>query len=68
MMLLILSAIVIGNASYEAGNISGGILGLETIVGEIRVDLGNYSLNFLSLILFILNISLIAFVSPENLL
>lgn len=31
---LILSAIVIGNASYEAGNISGGILGLETIFGK----------------------------------
>tara|TARA_R110002074_G_scaffold260307_8_gene432725 strand:- start:623 stop:1858 length:1236 start_codon:yes stop_codon:yes gene_type:complete len=54
MMLLILSAIVIGNASYEAGNISGGILGLETIVGEIRFDLGNYSLNFLSLIVGII--------------
>lgn len=31
---LILGAIVIGNASYEAGNISGGILGLETIFGK----------------------------------
>lgn len=59
MMLLILSAIVIGNASYEAGNISGGILGLETIVGEIRVDLGNYSLNFLSLIVGIIAFALL---------
>lgn len=31
---LILGAIVVGNASYEAGNISGGILGLETIFGK----------------------------------
>ena len=57
MMLLILSAIVIGNASYEAGNISGGILGLETIVGEIRINFGSYSLNILSIV-----VGLIAFV------
>ncbi len=57
MMLLILSAIVIGNASYEAGNISGGILGLETIVGEFRLEVGYYSLNILSLV-----VGVIAFV------
>ncbi|OFE12240.1 manganese transporter [Pseudohongiella acticola] len=32
-LLVILSAIVIGNAAYEAGNISGGRLGLETLLG-----------------------------------
>lgn len=31
---LIISAILIGNAAYEAGNISGGVLGLDLIVGE----------------------------------
>ncbi len=31
---LVLSAIVIGNAAYEAGNISGGALGLETWWGS----------------------------------
>ncbi len=51
MMLLILSAIVIGNASYEAGNISGGILGLETVLGKWSVDIGNYSLNVLRLVI-----------------
>ncbi len=30
---LILAAIVVGNAAYEAGNISGGRLGLETLLG-----------------------------------
>jgi manganese transport protein len=30
-IVLILSAIVVGNAAYEAGNISGGVLGLETL-------------------------------------
>jgi len=53
-MLLILSAIVVGNASYEAGNISGGILGLETITGELRIALGNYSLNILSFVVGII--------------
>lgn len=54
---LILSAIVVGNASYEAGNISGGILGLETIFGEWSISLGNFSLNIMSLV-----IGIIAFV------
>ncbi len=49
--LLILSAIVIGNASYEAGNISGGILGIETICGPLTIPLANLSLNFWSLII-----------------
>lgn len=32
-MVIILSAIVIGNAAYEAGNIGGGVLGLEAVLG-----------------------------------
>lgn len=32
-ILLILSAIVVGNAAYEAGNISGGVLGIEALFG-----------------------------------
>lgn len=37
-ILIILSAIVVGNAAYEAGNISGGALGLEAMfaVAEIK--------------------------------
>jgi NRAMP (natural resistance-associated macrophage protein)-like metal ion transporter len=49
--ILILSAIVVGNASYEAGNISGGILGLETIFGQFVVEIGSYSINFMSLVI-----------------
>ncbi|HKK12153.1 MAG TPA: Nramp family divalent metal transporter, partial [Flavobacteriaceae bacterium] len=49
-ILLILSAIVIGNAAYEAGNISGGVLGLETIFGNTAVAVGTLSLNSFSLI------------------
>jgi manganese transport protein len=55
--LLILAAIVVGNASYEAGNISGGILGLETIFGEFNLVIGGLSINFMSVI-----IGVIAFV------
>ncbi len=55
--ILILSAIVIGNASYEAGNISGGILGLETIFGKSIIAFESFSVNMMSLI-----IGLIAFV------
>lgn len=55
--ILILSAIVVGNASYEAGNISGGILGLETIFGKLMVDFSSISFNLMSVI-----IGLIAFI------
>ncbi|WKB81180.1 Nramp family divalent metal transporter [Cellulophaga lytica] len=56
-IVLILSAIVIGNAVYEAGNISGGILGLETILGDSYINIGSFSLNYLSIL-----IGIIAFV------
>ena len=49
--ILILSAIVIGNASYEAGNISGGILGLETVFGEFKYHFAEYSINLMSIII-----------------
>jgi len=44
---LILFAIVIGNAVYEAGNISGGRLGLETLFNNSNPN----NLKFLSLII-----------------
>ncbi|QNM85583.1 Nramp family divalent metal transporter [Polaribacter pectinis] len=55
--LLILAAIVVGNASYEAGNISGGILGLETIFGKSILNFGDISINLMSSV-----IGVIAFV------
>jgi manganese transport protein len=54
---LILAAVVVGNASYEAGNISGGILGLESVLGKHSFYLGTISINLMSLL-----IGLIAFV------
>ncbi|WP_445747539.1 Nramp family divalent metal transporter [Polaribacter sp.] len=47
---LILVAIVVGNASYEAGNISGGILGLETIFGQWIVKNSYFSFNLMSIL------------------
>ena len=49
--LLIISAIVIGNAAYEAGNISGGVLGLSTILPNSSIDIGSFSLNYLNLVI-----------------
>ncbi|MCG8328794.1 MAG: Nramp family divalent metal transporter [Chitinophagales bacterium] len=49
-IILILLAIVIGNASYEAGNISGGVLGLETILGEVSFKTARFSINLIPLI------------------
>lgn len=37
--ILVLSAIVVGNAAYEAGNISGAVLGLEEIFGQSPLSL-----------------------------
>ncbi|MFI1743354.1 Nramp family divalent metal transporter [Thalassobellus sediminis] len=48
---LILSAIVVGNAAYEAGNISGGVLGLETIVGNPNMTIAGVSINLLSIVI-----------------
>jgi len=60
-ILIILSTIVIGNAAYEAGNISGGVLGLEAIFGNKSIGIGHISLNGFSLI-----IGIVAFVILFN--
>ena len=33
---LVIGAILIGNAAYEAGNISGGVLGMDLLVGDFQ--------------------------------
>ncbi|MBJ6369869.1 Nramp family divalent metal transporter [Snuella sedimenti] len=50
-ILLILSAVVIGNAAYEAGNISGGVLGLETLMVAPKLTVGAFSFNVLSIVI-----------------
>jgi Mn2+/Fe2+ NRAMP family transporter len=56
-LLLVVSAILIGNAAYEAGNITGGSLGLRTIVPNSVIELGALAVDTLSLL-----IALLAFV------
>ncbi|AUP81504.1 Nramp family divalent metal transporter [Flavivirga eckloniae] len=50
-VILILSAIVIGNAAYEAGNITGGVLGLQTVIGNPNIEIGGFSINTLSIVI-----------------
>ncbi len=50
-IILILSAIVIGNAAYEAGNISGGVLGLETLFGSPSLNLLGLNIKVYSLLI-----------------
>ncbi|GAA3509576.1 Nramp family divalent metal transporter [Aquimarina addita] len=49
LIVIILSAIFIGNAAYEAGNISGGALGLSTILGATQIHVGGMSVNYVPL-------------------
>lgn len=58
-IILILSAIVIGNAAYEAGNITGAVLGITAVLPPLEFNLGNaFTLNlwsvFIGAIAFIL--------------
>ena len=48
---LVLAAIVVGNAAYEAGNISGGVLGLEAIFGNPKVEISGFSINLFSVVI-----------------
>ena len=56
-MALIISAILIGNAAYEAGNISGGVLGLEALLKQSSFQIATMQVNVLSVI-----IGIVAFV------
>lgn len=50
-VILIVAAILIGNSAYQAGNISGGVLGLQTIFPNTFIQIGDFELNYLNLIL-----------------
>ena len=43
-LILIFSAIIIGNTAYEAGNISGAALGLETLIGSFTLNQASFNL------------------------
>lgn len=50
-ILLILTAILLGNTAYESGNISGGVLGLGTIIDSYHISFSGMNLNVLSLLI-----------------
>ena len=50
-VVLIIAAILIGNSAYEAGNISGGVVGLNSIFPNTIIDIGGISLNYLNVII-----------------
>ena len=49
-ILLILSAILIGNSAYQAGNISGGVVGLQLFIPNSQIQIGDFSFNYLTLV------------------
>jgi len=56
---IVLVAIVGGNAAYEAGNISGGALGLQVLFGIDDVHTGKYSFNPINFLIALLAASLL---------
>lgn len=53
-LVLILMAIVVGNAAYEAGNITGGVLGLEALIENPSLQLGNFTLKGFNVLIGVL--------------
>ena len=47
-IILILSAILVGNAAYEAGNISGGVLGLQSVFSNANLAINDLKFNLWS--------------------
>lgn len=59
-LILVFSAIVVGNAAYEAGNITGAVLGITAVAPPLTIELGSYSLNLWSVIIGSLAFGLLA--------
>lgn len=59
-IILIFSAIVIGNAAYEAGNITGAVLGITAIAPSLNFETQGFSLNLWSIIIGALAFILLA--------
>ncbi len=53
-ILMVVSALIIGNAAYQGGNISGASLGLSALAGDLAISsqsINNQSINFWPLII-----------------
>jgi Mn2+/Fe2+ NRAMP family transporter len=59
-IVLVFSAIVVGNAAYEAGNITGAVLGITAITSPLSIELGDFSLNAWSLLVGAIAFALLA--------
>jgi Mn2+/Fe2+ NRAMP family transporter len=57
---VVFSAIIIGNAAYEAGNISGAVIGVESSIEPIIYDLFELKVNIISLSIGLIAIILLA--------
>lgn len=44
-LLLVISAILIGNSAYQSGNISGAVLGIESVLGKFSLSIQDLSVN-----------------------
>jgi len=58
---LVLSAIAIGNAAYETGNILGGVMGLEAITGSSVIRIGEKAISFWGPLIGLLAFTLLFF-------
>lgn len=58
-LLLVLMAVVLGNAAYEAGNITGGALGLALLIELPVFTIGKLNLSSIHLLLGLLALSLL---------
>ncbi|MCP9199796.1 Nramp family divalent metal transporter [Gramella sp. GC03-9] len=50
-LILIFSAVVLGNAAYEAGNISGAVLGMEAVFSSVTFNIAGLQINMWSLLI-----------------
>ncbi len=50
-LVLILLAIIVGNSAYEAGNISGGALGLAGLIPSTQISIGSFSFSSINLLI-----------------
>ncbi len=62
LMLLVVLAIVFGNAAYEAGNISGAVMGFSVIYADTQIHFGNFQVDYLPVVIgiicfFVLNLN-----------
>jgi manganese transport protein len=57
--LLVLSAIALGNAAYETGNILGGAMGMTSMTGIDKVNIGSLSFNIWGLLIGAIAFSLL---------